>query len=203
MSLRAWWRKFNGVEDLTGLANGLKKDWLRAAVRADEAGDASVLVEKIIAAASNEMASLRATLTPPIPDATAAAIRRLADVIGAALEPADVPVAVERPAAPALPCTCGSITFTAGGQAVVAHSDGRVSPGGAVLSCIACGRRWALAEGKLVEPHAKAMPPAWTAQDLHEAVQESQQGGPARRADLRRLQEGVRRPSSTLRPPPR
>ena len=104
---------------------------------------------------------------------------------------------------PALPCTCGSVHFTAGGQAVTPRTDGRVYPDGAVLSCLRCGRRWGHCGHELIEPHEKALPPAWAAVDLHARVQESQLGPARNGAEFRKVREATRRASDSLRPPPR
>lgn len=110
---------------------------------------------------------------------------------------------VPRPPASKIPCTCGSVHFTAGGAVVSPTADGRCATTGAVLSCVKCGRRWAHCGGELVEPHGKAMPPAWAASDLHEAMQAAQEGGrtPAQ-ADMTRLRGATRRASGSLGIPP-
>lgn len=109
----------------------------------------------------------------------------------------------EPPIPPSLPCTCGSVHFTAGGQVVTPRTDGKLHPDGGVLSCVRCGRRWAHCGSELLEPHEKALPPAWAAVDLHQRVQESQAGSGRSPAEFRRVREATRRASDSLRPPPR
>lgn len=116
------------------------------------------------------------------------------------LRPAPEPVVVV--AVPKIPCTCGSVHFTAGGQVASPRVDGRCEPSGAILSCVRCGRRWAHCGGELVEPSMKSMPPAWAAQDLHERIQ-AEQGGSGGSADLGQLRGASRRASSALKAPPR
>lgn len=82
-------------------------------------------------------------------------------------------LAGELPPPVRLACSCGSRAFTAGGPAVAPYCDGRlawVEPSGAVLSCLACGKRWYTTPEGLREPHEAAMPPAWAMQDLQAAA---------------------------------
>ena len=100
---------------------------------------------------------------------------------------------------PKLPCTCGSVHFTAGGAVVSPTADGRCATTGAILSCVRCGRRWAHCGAELVEPHGKSMPPAWAASDLHEAMQARQDGDrPVTPADFSKLRGATRRASQGL-----
>jgi len=104
-----------------------------------------------------------------------------------------------------LACTCGFTHFTAGGQSVTAHADGRMRPSGGVLTCLKCGARWALCGNALIEPHPHAMPPVWTAQDLRESERLTVgSGSTADPERIRRLQSAVRRSATEhLRPRPR
>jgi hypothetical protein len=99
-------------------------------------------------------------------------------------------------------CTCGSRSFTAGGPAVRPLCDGRlawVEPSGAVLSCLACGKRWYTTPEGLREPHPDAMPPAWAMQDLQREAAARQSAmredrDPAKHAPKRPLDREFRRP---------
>lgn len=104
-----------------------------------------------------------------------------------------------------LACTCGFTHFTAGGQAVTAHEDGRMRPSGGVLSCLKCGVRWALCGNALIEPHPHSMPPVWSAQDIASRVRDTVgDGKQASPEAIRKLQSMARRSATEhLRPRPR
>ena len=72
-------------------------------------------------------------------------------------------------------CSCGCGEFTAGGHSVHVQSNGvraRIVPSGAVLSCLACGKRWYETATGLREPHRDAMPATWAARDLQREASE-------------------------------
>lgn len=102
-------------------------------------------------------------------------------------------------------CTCGSVSFTAGGAVVSPWHDGSRSgleTTGGVLSCLACGARWYSTAHGLRTPHRDALPPAWAMQDLQREAAEKrvQQIEDARE---KAAKSGPRPVASRLSRPPR
>jgi hypothetical protein len=104
-------------------------------------------------------------------------------------------------------CTCGSRSFSAGGQAVSPLCDAVrawVEPSGAVLSCLSCGRRWYTTPDGLREPHRDAMPPAWAAMDMQREAVERRAAQVEGAREAARLNGPAKRPiAREMRTPPR
>lgn len=102
-------------------------------------------------------------------------------------------------------CSCGSVSFTVGGQCVSPWHDGSRSGldiTGGVLSCLNCGARWYSTIAGLRTPHRDAMPTAWAMADLQReaADKRAAQVAEARESATRQRQRPV---AQRLSRPPR